>query len=457
MQTVDIFIIDNRFSYVENKDIPRIAACLKYTAEYWQQGEYNKVRKNYPKFRIDRATGIFLTGLIPRIKLYCIEKGFQCTIHPPLGTKPPQPLFNIQLPDITLRDDQTEMIRKAFVHHRGVILSPTGSGKTVMALGFFSLFRNSKCLFIVHTKDLMSQTASNFARFGFYSYGQIGDGKKQISRITVGMIQSLYKIADELLDFDVIIVDEAHHIKEEGTYEKLLSKINAEYRIGFTATMPKEIARVFTIEGLLGPVIGETKIEELAENMILAKPKIVLLDAEFNTELQDVKRYAEAYQFGIVSNSKRNRQIAGVVNQLKEKWLSVLCMVTKIEHGLNLEKVFSVLYPNLRVVFIHGATEAEERDITKASLMDGRHDCVICTTIWKEGVDIPPLGAVVNCSGGRSEIATLQTIGRGLRRTNEKDEVIIVDFMDRGNRYLAQHSLERIKVYHDMGWIGNTL
>ena len=79
--------------------------------------------------------------------------------------------------------------------------------------------------------------------------------------------------------------------------------------------------------------------------------------------------------------------------------------------------------------------------------------CVICTAVWKEGVNIPELNVVINAAGGKSELVTLQTIGRGLRKTENKSELIIYDFFDNSHHYLVDHFGHRFCLYSDMGWI----
>jgi superfamily II DNA or RNA helicase len=79
---------------------------------------------------------------------------------------------------------------------------------------------------------------------------------------------------------------------------------------------------------------------------------------------------------------------------------------------------------------------------------------VIATAVWKEGINIPSLDVVINAAGGKSEIQTLQSIGRGLRRTEEKLQVIVVDFFDATHKMLIAHFGERVSLYFDLGWMG---
>jgi superfamily II DNA or RNA helicase len=111
------------------------------------------------------------------------------------------------------------------------------------------------------------------------------------------------------------------------------------------------------------------------------------------------------------------------------------------------------LYPELKLKYIHGGSENETREEVIKNLKSGEIDIVIATTILNEGVNIPSLGAVINAAGGKSEIAVLQKIGRGLRVTDNKKEIHLVDFFDPSHRFLIEHFGERLTLYFDKGWI----
>jgi superfamily II DNA or RNA helicase len=86
----------------------------------------------------------------------------------------------------------------------------------------------------------------------------------------------------------------------------------------------------------------------------------------------------------------------------------------------------------------------------KEALQAKEIKCVIATTVWREGINIPSLGCIINACGGKSEIVTLQAIGRGLRTSEGKDRILVVDFLD-PYKYLAQHAIMRIQTYVETG------
>jgi superfamily II DNA or RNA helicase len=128
-------------------------------------------------------------------------------------------------------------------------------------------------------------------------------------------------------------------------------------------------------------------------------------------------------------------------------------LAVRIEHGHILEEMAKELFPELKLKYIHGGSEDETREEVIKDLKSGKIDVAVATTILNEGVNIPSLGAVINAAGGKSEIAVLQKIGRGLRVTDKKKVIYLVDFFDSSHRFLIEHFGERLTLYFDKNWI----
>ena len=143
--------------------------------------------------------------------------------------------------------------------------------------------------------------------------------------------------------------------------------------------------------------------------------------------------------------------IVELIMKHKRKGDVVLIFVNKIEHGKNLVKIFRK--NKTRVPFVYSDMSILERENIKKSLRKRRQKIAIATTAWKEGIDIPSLNVIVNAGGGKSEVAVLQHIGRGLRRAKNKNKVLIYDFFDPSHFYLISHFGERICIYIDNNWL----
>ena len=127
---------------------------------------------------------------------------------------------------------------------------------------------------------------------------------------------------------------------------------------------------------------------------------------------------------------------------------SVLIQVKEVKHGDILNEMFGGA-----AVYLTGQDESEVRLKVKDLLKSKKVKVCLTSPIWDEGVDIPALDSIIVAGGGLSYTKAVQKVGRGLRKTEEKDTVEIIDFMDNCHKYLKKHSKERMKIYESKGWI----
>ena len=445
-------------SRVTRKDALTLLPALSYDASFWRQGRHHKEREVYRKkafFSMGGKFWYFRTGLIPRVQMFCNLKDI------PLEIQAPE--YEIESTDpkikgIVLRDDQEALINKCRDNLRGIIQAPTGTGKTILQIGIMSCFPQYNILLLAHTIDIVQQTYDELQSRDFENVQMIGGEHKNKTikrRIVVSTVQSFGKIPPEQYTdhFEVVIVDEAHHVsKDNGYYAKVLSNLLAPIRLGFTATMPDNEETTFNMEGLLGPKIGELTINEATELNILAKPKIRLVKTPYIHSVHDARRYDDVYNLGVVNNRARNRLILSITDDYIKEGKSVLILITLLEHGDNLINMAEKLF-NFPIEFVRGSTDSVLRKRIKESLISKEIKCVVASSVWREGINIPTLDVVINACGGKSEIMTLQALGRGLRRTGEKKEVVIVDFFDPSHNFLIRHFGERVTLYMDNNWL----
>ena len=449
-----ITIIDSIICKADKELIQHITPCLQYPQVFWKQGPYKRTQKKSIGYFIHKGTGIFLTGLLPKVRDFLFDKKIQYSLEGSLNWIDPD--NEPHLKGITLRPDQMKLIGRMEHFHRGIIISPTGSGKTIIALGFMSMFPEAKILFLCHTLDLIDQTIDELKKFGFRNVSKLGSGNKKWkgSRIVVSTIQTFIKLdPEEYCDyFDITIIDEAHHcVDRKGQYGTVMQSNLSPVKIGFTATLPKGQQKLLSMEGLLGPVIGEVTIQEGIDLKIMAKPTITLVSIPYSTKISGHTKYQDLYSKGIVNNRTRNKIISGLVKDRTEEDKTVLIMVKEIVHGENIQKIAKDIY-DIDIEFVRGSTDSEARNLTKKLFNQKKIKAVISTAVWREGVNIPTLDCIINAVGGKSEIMTLQAIGRGLRKTDEKDTVEIIDFLD-PYRYLAEHCIQRLNVYKNNNWL----
>ena len=230
-----------------------------------------------------------------------------------------------------------------------------------------------------------------------------------------------------------------------------MRNVLAPVRIGLTATMPSSMESILTIEGLLGPIIDEVTIAEGQERGTMAEISIKFLKVPIDYKLRDLRKYNDVYDAGVVNNRAQHRLIVETAKEHITKGDSVLILVTRIEHGENLLTEFE--HSNTKAIFAQGATEGSVRKEIKEALNSKNIHVVIATTIWNEGINIPELNVIINAAGGKSEIRTLQIIGRGLRLTETKKKLIMYDIMNLNHSFLLNHLGERLALYSELKWL----
>jgi len=426
---------------------------LTYTAVYYQNTMYRKVRKEYQKttkIGVRKDGVLFYTGLIPKILKFCVSQKISVdfTPHEPVIQE-----INSEIP-LELRSFQDDMLSKSHIAERGILKAPTGTGKTVLGLALiYSIKDLGSVLWLCHTKDLMYQTANEAKKF-FGSIGMMGDGNCVTDKfLTVATRQTFKDYADDLgTAYDMVIVDEVHHVNTfDSEYGTILKKIYAPIRIGLTATLPTSQEALLAMEALIGPVISELTINQGKEQGFMAKPIIKIVKIPESFRVKEIRKYTDVYEHGVVRRLERNRIIVGLIKKHVELGDSILVVINKIAHG---ELILNMCHAsNIHAELINGASDTDSRTLAKQALNDKSLQCVIASTVWKEGVNIPELNVVINAAGGKSEIVTLQSIGRGLRKTDTKSELIIYDFFDNSHHHIISHFGERFSLYCDMGWI----
>lgn len=452
---VKIKVHDVVYSQVVGEGVEEVSPCLSYKTFFyrWSKSRGRKVRQDYVKSMITKK-GFFPTGLLPRVRAYLKKKGIEYKVvgRPEVLSPDHAP----KLKGIKFRDDQLELISAFTKKGKGVILSPTGTGKTVVVGAIFSCYRKAKKLWLCHTRTLLKQAVNDFQSYGLSDISICTEGKVDLSgTIVLATRQTFININPDLYAdvFDVIIIDEVHHIPDEyAEYTRILNNMLAPVRGGVTATYPGGRAARLAIEGFVGKVVGEFSIEEAIEKGILAKPHINILRTKMYTDIKELKKYKDVVDQGIVQNEDRNELIIKRTQKFIEQGKSVLILVNQIEHGENLLDIAKEV--GLNVPFVYSKTDSEVREDLRHSLNRKEIMGAIATSVWKEGVNIPSLDVILLAHIGKKELAVLQAVGRGMRSTKEKTTVTIVDVFDPSHHYLIKHFGYRLSYYCERGWMG---
>jgi superfamily II DNA or RNA helicase len=225
---------------------------------------------------------------------------------------------------------------------------------------------------------------------------------------------------------------------------------NAYFRFALSATPWRYDGADLAIEAQCGRKICSIKASTLISLGFLTKPIIWFIRFNHNKQPKNLT-YGELYKKQIVENDERNKLITKIVlsyinnKHRRGEQAKVLVAVTYIRHGQLLLEQLSCLGD--KVKFVNGQLPGPEMFQSLKDLEQGKLECIIATTVFGEGINVPSLGLLVNCKSQDSPVDALQLVGRVLRKTANKDYVLVIDFFDEGCRYFKKHSQTRYNIY----------
>ena len=362
-----------------------------------------------------------------------------------------------------LRDYQNNAIRHSINEKRCVLLSPTASGKSLIIYYLVRYHFPEKSLIIVPTLSLVSQMYSDFESYADKEFviekfvHKIFGGQEKITNkpIVISTWQSLYELKkDFFTDFKLVIGDEAHLYKAKSLTKIMKNLENAPYRIGTTGTLDEVEVHKLILEGLFGSTKKVTSTKELIKKKTLSEIAIRCLVLKYSKEASAIVsklNYQEEIDF-LVSHTERNKYICNLVKGLTGNTLVLFQLIEK--HGNILHSILKEIIDSSRKIFyVYGGTDAESREQVR-TIVDGESDAVICASygVYSTGINIRNLHNIVFASPSKSRIRNLQSIGRGLRKSETKSAATLYDISDdltyNGRKnYTLNHFMERVKIY----------
>ncbi|MCD6373294.1 MAG: DEAD/DEAH box helicase [Thermococcus sp.] len=408
----------------------KIYDLLTYKKDYgkWEKPEslYDPYEKTFP------------VGVLPRVKKFLNSKGYRVRVKDERqirGTK----LNSTWNEDYSLRRYQQRAVKKALKEKMGVLALPVGSGKTVVGLRIIHELDLS-ALVVVHTKELLYQWAAKVREVLGIEPGIVGDNRWEEGGVTIAMIQTLLsRGADKLQnDYAVVMFDECHRTSAAEKFYQLGLSLPQVYRFGLSATPWRRIrGEEIKIEAVVGPTIFEVRAEDLIKEKFLAKPRFEIITYESSMPSFS-ERYKELYEDMVMNNDERNSAIVKKAVELARGGHRVLIDVKRIEHGKILKEMLEK--EGVKAEFL--SSKSPNRWEILEAFKNGEIP-VLISTLLKEGVDIPEISAIILAGGGKSDIMTIQTIGRALR-PKKGMKAVIVDVAD-DDPLLYTHFIERQK------------
>jgi len=416
------------------------------------------------------ATGEIYVGLLPHLLKFCdsnhisyileegvddgrdvvreVVRGFIRSLKPKSKGK-----------SLKIRDYQLEAVQHALSRNRALLVSPTASGKSLIIYSLVRYYQlaGHKTLILVPTTSLVEQMYSDFQDYGWSSgtYCQKiyqGHDRKVTKDVVISTWQSIYKMPKKYFEnFGCVIGDEAHLFKAKSLTGIMTKLHQCKYRFGLTGTLDGTQTHRLVLEGLFGPVEKVVSTKELMDKKTLANLKIKCVILK-HPNIREKMTYAEELTY-ITGNNKRNDFVANLLVHLTGNSLCLFQLVEK--HGKILYDKVKEKANGTSIFFVYGATGATEREDIREIVDGEKHSITIASYgTFSTGINIRNINNIVLASPSKSKIRVLQSIGRGLRRSEIKDSILIFDIADdisykERRNFTLTHFTERLNIYNE--------
>lgn len=368
---------------------------------------------------------------------------------------------------IEVRDYQFNAICRSIQEKRLLLLSPTGSGKSLIIyvlMRWWQSQREDKTLVIVPTTSLVEQMYADFEDYS--SNDNNWNAKNELHKIYSGQEktnvhehvfistwQSIYKLPRTWFEqFGVIFGDEAHLFTSQSLTKSMDKATNAEYRVGTTGTLDGTKTHQLVLEGVFGHVVRVTTTKKLQDNDTLAKLDIKVLNIVYPDDVRESfgrVTYQQEVDW-LVRNETRNRFIRNLACELDGNTLVLFQFVDK--HG-------KVLYDMIRekskhrVFFVAGEVDKADREAIRHIVETQQKSTIVASLgTFSTGVNIRNLHNLILPTPSKSQVKVLQSIGRSLRKSDNGQASTMYDFIDdlssgKRKNYALKHGEERLKIY----------
>ena len=422
------------------------------------------------------ATGKIYLGLLPYVRRFLAENGYK--IEYGEGIVPPRTIEkdltvkyvrSLQKKGFKARGYQIDAIHNILESNRGLILSPTGSGKSfiiyVLTRYYVQKFENKKILIVVPTTSLVEQMYNDFADYGWFPDEHChklyaGSDKHTSKEVVISTWQSIYKLDKRYFSqFGAVFVDEAHLAKAKSLTGIMTKLHDCKYRTGLTGTLDGTEIHRLVLEGLFSVHEQVTTTSELIERKELSNLHIrclVLEHTKQNRMLMKGKTYQQEMEY-LSTHLKRNQFIKNLTCSLEGNTLVLAQYIEK-----QLVPLCNLIVDNCgedrNIYLIYGATPTDDREKVR-ELVEKNNNCIIVASYgtFSTGVNIKRIHNIVFASPYKSQIKVLQSIGRGLRLAGDKEQLNIFDLSDdlsynNKSNYTLNHFSERISIYNEQGF-----
>ena len=412
------------------------------------------------------GTGKIYLGLLPYVRKFLAEQGHKIQYDSSLI--PPQKfdkeittkfVRSLEKGTFRARDYQIDAIHNILESDRGLILSPTGSGKSFIIYAlvryYLKTLNDKKILIIVPTTNLVEQMYGDFADYGWFPDEHChklyaGSDKNTAREVVISTWQSIYKLDKKYFSqFGAVFVDECHLAKAKSLTGIMTKLHDCQYRIGTTGTLDGSEIHQLVLEGLFAKHKEVTTTAQLVKQKYLSNLNIRCLVLDHIKTNKRQRTYQEEMEY-LSKSPARNNFICKLALTLEGNTLILAQYIKQLE---TLTLALTDHTKDRKIFFVYGATEAVERDKIRG-IVEEENDAIIVASygVFSMGINIKRLHNIIFASPYKSQIKVLQSIGRGLRLTKDKTECNLFDIADdlcynNKSNYTLKHFEERILIY----------
>jgi superfamily II DNA or RNA helicase len=404
------------------------------------------------------------TGLHPYLNTFAKERDYRIVYSDDLDIQEEMSLIeasdyikSLKTP-FEARDYQIETFAHCVRKNRSLIVSPTASGKSFIIYTLLKWY-GTKSLIIVPTTSLVMQMRDDFIKYGMNPDDihiiMAGQEKTTNRDIVISTWQSIADKSKKFFsEYNIVIGDECHLFTAKSLVGIMTKLVDCKYRFGFTGTLDGTKCHKLVLEGLFGIARQLVTTKQLIDQKYLADFNIKCLVLKYTK--QECKAisgmsWQQEMDF-IVSHKKRNIFLKNLAISLDGNTLLLFQYIEK--HGIILYNLIKeAAHDKRKIFFVSGKTAAEDREQIRAITEQERDAIIIGSTgTFSTGVNIVNLHNLILGSPSKSRIRNLQSIGRTLRRGDEKSKAILFDVADdfrNGKKvnHTLKHFAERVKIY----------
>ncbi|MDQ0154652.1 DUF3427 domain-containing protein [Robertmurraya andreesenii] len=342
--------------------------------------------------------------------------------------------------------EKLEVEREVFGRKKNLVVAATGVGKTVISAfdfkKYFEKNRSAKLLFVAHREEILTQSLHTFrAILKDSNFGDLLVGNHQPSSINQLFVSIQSFNSKKLFEYttpdfyDFIIVDEFHHVAADS-YQRLLKHYEPDILVGLTAT-PERMDGKDILAYFDHTIAAEMRLTEAINQKLLSpfqyfgvSDTVDLSNLKWNRGGYEIRELENVY----TANTKRSSQI---VNSLKRYVTEIgevkgLGFCVSIEHAKYMADYFNQV--GIPSIALYGEVDRATREDAKRQLVSGEINFIFVVDLYNEGVDIPEINTILFLRPTESLTVFLQQLGRGLRISEGKECLTVLDFVGQAHR-----------------------